>query len=685
MPRERLLRAVRTTTARLLLVTAPPGSGKTTLLGHVAAGGDRTAGRSAWVQADAADVGAPALLTSIATAVGHATGVEAPVNPSENELLILLEGCGGALTVIIDDAHLLAGTEAERALASLVALLPARIRVLLAGRSELTVVSGPARLAGAVFDLATDELRFRAWEVEQLFRDHYGAALPPEDAAALTRYTEGWAAGLAMFQLATGARPLAERQRAVAGLWGRSRLLRGYLTANVLATLSAEVAEFMVRSSVLGLLEGSLCDRLLHRSGSDAVLRDLAERQMFTSCCDEAGWYYRYHIVLQTQLESMLVERLGAEGASALYARAAALLEEAEHWPEAYRAFAHAEDWVGGGRVLQRWGAVGEVPDSGTASDLGDHDPWLALAEARRLRSAGRLVEACQNYAKAESRFDDPRMKRRARDEHRLLLPWTTHQAPAGPPTGESWSADLRRAMRAEPGRLTTMAAGRTEPHWRLAVGLAAMVDDHPQESYQALEDAAERGAGFVALAARLSRVIVLSMLRVGTPGGEADELDSLILEARLAGQSWLARIAGAAREIVDGSLPAASEVLAECDREGDHWGALEITLLRGVALLRGGGDAEAELSEFAARARKLDMGVQQRWAEGLLVSRARLGAMDEWVDVRGGRFELRCFGRFSLAVDGRELNWRSLRPRAQAMLRLLCLHAGQPVHEELL
>lgn len=45
----------------------------------------------------------------------------------------------------------------------------------------------------------------------------------------------------------------------------------------------------------------------------------------------------------------------------------------------------------------------------------------------------------------------------------------------------------------------------------------------------------------------------------------------------------------------------------------------------------------------------------------------------------------LRCFGGFELTLGERDLTWTAIRPRARALLRLLAIHAGQPVHRELL
>jgi DNA-binding SARP family transcriptional activator len=46
---------------------------------------------------------------------------------------------------------------------------------------------------------------------------------------------------------------------------------------------------------------------------------------------------------------------------------------------------------------------------------------------------------------------------------------------------------------------------------------------------------------------------------------------------------------------------------------------------------------------------------------------------------------EIRCFGTFAISVAGRPVDLASLKPRPRAVLRLLAVHAGQPVHREVI
>jgi ATP/maltotriose-dependent transcriptional regulator MalT/DNA-binding SARP family transcriptional activator len=64
---------------------------------------------------------------------------------------------------------------------------------------------------------------------------------------------------------------------------------------------------------------------------------------------------------------------------------------------------------------------------------------------------------------------------------------------------------------------------------------------------------------------------------------------------------------------------------------------------------------------------------------------RGRRDATRRVVEPSPPTLSIRCFGRFELRVGGRPPDLRGVRPRARAVLRILALHAGRPVHRELL
>jgi DNA-binding SARP family transcriptional activator len=703
--------------ARLVLVTAPPGAGKTTMLAHYAA-----TRRVAWYQADERDGSAEALERHLVAAVCAA--LDSAV-PAETSLVGLLEdGSTRGLAIVVDDAHTLAGTPAEAALARVIALAPPRTTFVLAGRRDPGPALAQLQVGIGAALVTADSLRFRSWEVGELFLRHYGEPLPPEDVAALTRHTEGWAAGLQMFHLATSGKPLTERRRAVAGLWGRGRLLQSYLAATVLHELPAATADFLVWSSALGLVDGETCDALLERTGSAAVLNDLASKQLFTARVDEVAGTYRYHAVLQVQLESMLASRLSPEALRVWYLRAASLQSGAGRTVEALRAYLRAGELGAVHALLQEHGPsialTGTIPDEVLAIE---DDPWLGLARAHRQLASGDLAGAVETFRVVERQAPSPVAMSESARGRRSAEAWVPEAflPPLTKPESMPWPVRLRYAVR---GDLSALADA---PVFAKAVGALLR-----GETASAVELAGQVDApphGFQSFAARLI------IFAVGTWQGSVppNALAGLAGEADAYDHPWLARIARAAGGLRGGPARAeAEQAYRECVRDGDEWGALIAGLVVGFAGLLESGAPVAVFAETVERARRLEAGTLEAWARGfhaLALARAGLPAAElearradsasRSVGLPVARnlalyalastdsgpaaaseprpsvspalhvvrtvpaVSLRCFGGFELRVDGHDVDWQGVRPRALATLRMLACQADQPVHEE--
>ena len=120
--------------------------------------------------------------------------------------------------------------------------------------------------------------------------------------------------------------------------------MREYLARNVIDELPQHLRDFLIQTCVLGKLSASVCDSYLGAGDSARILEELERRQLFTSAVDDEE-DYRYHEVLRSHLEAMLLEKLGEEDARVRYRAAGKLLEQAGALPEALRAYCRAEDW----------------------------------------------------------------------------------------------------------------------------------------------------------------------------------------------------------------------------------------------------------------------------------------------------------------------------------------------------
>jgi len=646
-------------TGGLDLVVAPPGSGKTTLLARVAAAAESAGVSVAWYRVTADDVTESVFVAHLARALHLPTGAPTE-DASVTDVLEALDSTEAssptpapAGLMVFDDVHEIAGSAAERALDQFVQLRPRHLRVLLGSRRPPEMNIPRLRVSGQLREITSDDLRFRSWEVEELFLSVFREPLSPESAAALTRRTGGWAAGLQLFHLATSGRSAVDRGRAVDDLGGRSKLVRSYLARNVLAELPEERRHFLLRTCTLGTLTGPLCDALLGTTGSSAILDELEHRQLFTSS-DDDGQTFRYHEVLRTHLEWALVQEYGAAGARDWYSRSAALLESVGDQRAAVRAHARAEDWGAVGRLLQ---VRGTGPDAGaTGTDLllpsavVQHDPWLSLAQARRRVREGALSAAVDGFRRAESLLDEPDFRDDCRRERSVAAMW------ASTDSGDmSWAVDGRGEARhwSIPIRLAThrLAAGRGSPPAitpspvlaanQLAHGIIGLLGGDLADARRLLEAVlTDRSAESThRLLAELT-ITVIDL--IGDRGGDpSSRLGQIALDAELAGLPWIARLARGLGECVLAAtgasawrLTACVDLIDECEETGDAWGAALLTFAAAVAGLVADPAAEPDgFADAAVRFRRLDAPVPALWAQAMqacaLAGRRRPGAAE--------------------------------------------------------
>ncbi|HEY6056413.1 MAG TPA: BTAD domain-containing putative transcriptional regulator, partial [Candidatus Limnocylindrales bacterium] len=771
-PRERLESLLaRVDDYRLGLVVGPAGSGKTTLLARLA---ELLPGPVAWYRAESWDGETPALMAHLSSAIETAIGRLGDRPASVEEIVRSLDAWPGRrLVLVVDDLYLLEGSPAEHTLERLVDYAPASLTILAGSRTQPAFNLSRLRVSGALVEVGADDLRFRPWEVERLFRDFYLEYVPPQELALLARRTEGWAAGLQLFHLATRDKSPDERRRILAGVTTGSRLTREYLTRNVLADLSDELRMFLVETSVLGRLTGPLCDALLERSGSAAILAHLERRQIFTAALDDEG-SYRYHEVLRSHLLSLLLEAHGERETEGRHLRAARLLEGAGALPEALVAYCHADDWGSVERILGHTGAE-LVAAPATWMDalppaLVRHDPWLILASARRARAEGRWSAALEAFARAERAFGSADDAAASGRERVALAIWLE----PNPPPGSDWNGLLRSGTVREPNAARRSAEEIQGFGGRLVAGLSALSAGDVVGAVGELRFVAEDEATppIIAAAARLAAGVA-SLLRGDPRAGET--LEQAVDAADGLGARWLARLGRVALVVARGEdLTEVALARAACSADHDGWGEGLSWLLEAWAAQNDESAATAA-GEAARMFRRLGAGVLEAWAGSLLAlyqagagdGRARDTALraelfarsvgtagpryfaylaltladpEHGVDyrrladslgsslglapppslrretatdraaVRRARdtgigpvpatdrhdgaasasrkdvsVAIACFGGFSLAVDGRQIDLSLVKPRVRTLLRFLAVQAGRPVHREVI
>jgi LuxR family transcriptional regulator, maltose regulon positive regulatory protein len=329
--RARLVERIAGCETPMIAIVAPAGYGKSTVLAEIAHNGE---GRVAWLSADQRDDDPATFLRDIAAAI-HRVAPLTPVtigrvtSPGPSVWSGAVASVAAALReavdlrLVIDDIDRIDNPASIDVLLALIDDARAAGRIMIAGRF-LGRIPG-ARLAsrGVLTTIERDELALDADEAVALVRAT-GIDLAPDDIDRIRTRTEGWAAGIYLSTLAADA---AEPPSLDMSAVGPGRMVEEYLRTEVVGAMAADERDMLLACSVLDRLSGPLCDRVLERRRSGAVLDRMERTNLFVIALDPERTWYRVHRLLGDFLRAEL-ERTDPERAAALRRRAAAWHED---------------------------------------------------------------------------------------------------------------------------------------------------------------------------------------------------------------------------------------------------------------------------------------------------------------------------------------------------------------------
>jgi DNA-binding SARP family transcriptional activator len=710
---------------RMTFVIAPAGSGKTTALAQFVS---TTTMHVVWYNIDSLDGSTERFLAYLQAAIRHPNERTGGL-PWRNadDALVELEQLDDQIVIVLDDFHLIRGQPAESLVAQLVNGLPSNVHIAIGSRLTASFDTSRLRLDGDLLEINADDLRFRTWEAENLFEQTYGMLLRPDDVAQLTRQVAGWAAGFQLFHLAARSKSPIEQRHLIRTASTRSTLARQYLTQNVLSSLPHPLRNFLLQTSVLGVVSGELVDDLLDTDGGERHLRRLVELELFVHRLDDTT--YRYHEVLRSHLEAELADSCDHSELAARYSRAADLLEGAGHTGEALRCQIRAGNQAAVSRLAGQACTDATMVGGGWLDALNDvalhqgvGDPWISMALARGEIVAGRFERARAHYRRAEELFGYAEVGTTCRRERADL---ESFLEPLNPPAA-GWLGDLHLGLHSDPLGAVARLDHFATPSASVASGsllfMAGRLDDAAARFDEALlSDAAP---DWVIAAGRLGRQLVRLL------HGPADVAATMMVIDRLTGSlesAWLVRFARAVVAMAPGSVDPdeAVRVAEQCEADSDVWGAAFAHLCAGVAHIS---DPEISTRHFRAA---LSIADQQRSSVFAAAAHAglahvlpaaerathadeaqrlarRMGLdrapIDVLVELAANRepvvpksdapmtvspgpvgdekaVTVRCFGELTLGGNSVEIG--HLRPRALEVLMRLAVEIGHPVHRD--
>jgi LuxR family maltose regulon positive regulatory protein len=484
------------------VLVAPAGYGKTTLLCDWSTRDPRP---FAWVALDRSHDDPEVLLKAVARAVDDASASD----PDARVVLVL------------DDVQVLQSAAARETVAGLGMHPPAELTVVLASRSETPLPVARLRAQGLVIELNATDLTMTRTEAAALLK---AAGLPydRDDLDVLVRRTEGWPVGLALAALS-----LADQQvpgPAVARFGGSDRIVAEYLRDEVLADLSDDVRRFVMRTSVLDVLTAALCDEMLERSDSAAVLGRLQRTNFPLVALDRTGERYRHHHLL-TDMMGAELHRSEPELEAELHRRASAWHARAGDRERALR-HALAADEVDRATDLVWTGLTSSI-EHGSSVPV---EHWLSRFTDAQVAARPRLALAAAGMQLAHGRGD-------------LAEHWVRAAASAAPACDDAAAGGVA-ALRAALGRdgLAAMGADAARAAALLAPDspcqslcrLIGGVAEHLRGDRRSARRRLEEGARRAVVAAPQIHALCLSQLALAAlEDHDAEGAAQLIARAR--------------------------------------------------------------------------------------------------------------------------------------------------------
>ncbi|HEX9028407.1 MAG TPA: LuxR C-terminal-related transcriptional regulator [Anaerolineales bacterium] len=354
----------------LVLVSAPAGFGKTTVLAEWAA---QSQFPVAWISLDAQDNDPVNFFTYLIAALDliEAAGPEAkdlleslqtlPHQTILTGLLGGLEALPHPIAIVLEDYHAIESAAIHQALTFLLEHRPAQVNLVIASRVDPPVALARLRACGQLLELRADDLRFTPAETSLFLNQVMGLEISPENIAALEARTEGWIAGLQMAALSM--QGLQDISGFIRTFSGSHRFILDYLAEEVLARQPEPIQRFLLHTSILGRMNGPLCEAVMAANTADnrplvsgqQVLEALERSNLFLVPLDNERHWYRYHHLFAELLHARL-QQTAPERIAGLHLRASEWYDRNGFPVEAVQHSFAAQDYRRAAELIEQHG-----------------------------------------------------------------------------------------------------------------------------------------------------------------------------------------------------------------------------------------------------------------------------------------------------------------------------------------
>ena len=355
---------------KLALISSPAGFGKTTLVSEWIAY-RQTQGNPppiAWVSLDPGDNDPARFWRYVLTASklfdkDLSNSALALLNtslqsPFQALLTMFINGMAELSTkgiLVLEDYHVITSAQVHETLTFFLDHLSPSLHLITITRSDPPLPLARLRTRNELNELRKEDLRFSLEETRIFVEQALPYRLSPEMVARLANRTEGWVAGLRLVTLALQRlKEPEEIDKFLDSFTGSHRPVMDYFIGDVFNTLPESLQQFILQTSVLSRLTGSLCDAITGREDSALILEQLERDNLFLVSLDVSQQWYRFHALFAEAVQHVARQRIGKARLHELSHEASVWYDEHGMLSEAIEAAISVQEWWRAADLIER-------------------------------------------------------------------------------------------------------------------------------------------------------------------------------------------------------------------------------------------------------------------------------------------------------------------------------------------
>ncbi|MBI4961652.1 MAG: hypothetical protein HY913_00090 [Desulfomonile tiedjei] len=300
--------------------------------------------------------------------------------------------------------------------------LPPSIHLVLLSREMPPLEIQALKMRQEAFILTGEELAFTLEETRNYLGELRQMSLPPDLLNRFQQLTEGWVGGLVLLSESLERVPETLRDKYLTGgltMRFKEEIFR-YFGECIFNTRPPQDQDFLLKSSILEVVDPDFIQGLLGLAQAREILEDLTRRNLFIQALHDPrkGWLFRYHQLFRSCLQIRFKTSFTKAEQQAVYLKAAVLFEQRGEPEEALKLYLKAQAPAEAAALLEKTGldllSAGRTGDlarwlEALPADLVQENPWLLFYRymSRRFQGPPEVIQSLQQSLSLFDRSGD--------------------------------------------------------------------------------------------------------------------------------------------------------------------------------------------------------------------------------------------------------------------------------------